>query len=71
MNTPMFANVLSIAMPAIALVIATQATPALAASAADEVHFTRAGGPRVELRVAPVPRESPPMIASATRYVRG
>ncbi len=71
MNTPMFANVLSIAMPAMALAIATQATPAFADSAADEVHFARAGGPRVELRVTPARGNPAPMVASVARYGRG
>lgn len=71
MNTPMLANILSIAMPAMALTIAAQATSAFAGTAADEVQFTRAGGPRVEVRVTPATRESPPMVASTTRYVRG
>lgn len=70
MNTPMLANVLSIAMPAMALTIATQATPAFAHSA-DDVQLTRAGGPRVELRVAPAKRETSPMVASTARYLRG
>lgn len=71
MNTTMFANVLSIAMPAMTLAIATQATPAFAGDAADEVHHTRAGGPRVELRVTPPQREPAPMVASTVRYFRG
>lgn len=68
MNAPMFANVLSIAMPAMTLAIAT---PAFAANAADEVHHTRAGGPRVELRVTPPQREPAPVVAGTVRHVRG
>jgi hypothetical protein len=49
----------------------TQAAPALAADARDEVHFTRAGGPRVEQRVTPVKGEPTRMVMRATRYFRG
>ena len=52
-------------------VLALQAAPSLAAGTQDEVHYTRAAGPRVELRVTPPPRGTLLMAERNSHYVRG
>ena len=71
MNAPTILNTLPIAVPAAILLFTAQAVPAFAAPAQDEANLTRAGGPRVELRVTPAKREPTRMAARTTRYARG
>lgn len=51
--------------------VTTQAAPSLAAEVQDDVHFTRAGGPRVEFRVTPQGPAATQLAARMTRYARG
>lgn len=71
MNTSALLKALYIATTSALVAPAALATPSFATEAQDEVHFTRAGGPRVELRVTSPTREGTRMTERTTRYARG
>jgi len=70
-NASLTLRTLQLAATSALVIIAALATPSFAAAGHDDVHVTRAGGPRVELRTTPPQRESTQVAARATRYARG
>lgn len=71
MNASTTLKTLQLAATSALVIIAAHPTPSFAADDQDNVHFTRAGGPRVELRVTPPQRELTQVAARATRFGRG
>lgn len=71
MNASTTLKTLQLAATSALFILAAHPNPSFAADDQDDVHFTRAGGPRVELRVTPTKRESTQVAARATRFGRG
>ncbi|MBX9961657.1 MAG: hypothetical protein K2Y35_01290 [Burkholderiales bacterium] len=71
MNASTTLKTLQLAATSALIIAAAHATPSFAAGEQDDVHFARAGGPRVELRVTSPKRESTQVAARMTRYARG